>query len=74
MKKTLLGIAALLTAANLAVGVAYGAACEGTNGKQCGTDCVTTPAGACSCTGTCTDAEKKWKSGTGFAEMEELAY
>jgi hypothetical protein len=79
MKRMLLGIAILVTAVNLAVGVAYAAACETTSGvKKCGETCSSTSSGGCSCTGQCSAEEKRWVSGgagpIAEAEMEELAY
>jgi hypothetical protein len=76
MKRMLLTIAILVTATNLAVGVAYAAACETTSGvRKCGSECTAEANGGCSCTGTCSTEEKKWVSGgSGFAEFEELDY
>lgn len=74
MKRMLLGLALLVTAGNLAIGVVYAAACETSGGvRKCGAECESTANGGCSCTGQCSAEEKKWVSGGSFAEMEELA-
>lgn len=74
MKKILLGVAILLTAANLA-GVAYAAVCETAGGaRQCGAHCTNASGGRCVCEGACSADEMKWVGGGGgAAEMEELA-
>lgn len=77
MKKLMLTFALMLTASNLAVGVAYAAVCEGAKGgRACGTECSALANGGCACTGSCTDAELKWVAGAGggHAELEETDY
>lgn len=77
MKKVILGLAILLTASNLAVGVAYAAVCEGTNGaRACGEGCTVLSDGTCGCRGACSSAELDWvaQAGKGHAAMEDLAY
>jgi hypothetical protein len=79
MKKLLLGAAILLTACNLAAGVAYAEKCTGKSGaRACGDRCFTLENGECGCGGTCTSSEMDWVSGAGktdpIAEMETLAY
>jgi hypothetical protein len=76
MKKILLSFAILLTAANLAAGVAYAAVCETKGGaRQCGDHCTNASEGRCVCEGACTSDEMKWVGGGGAAAaMEELAY
>jgi hypothetical protein len=78
-RRLLLALAALVTAANLAVGAAYAAQCEGKGGaRACGSSCVPISDGQCGCTGSCTADELKWVSGSGSKEpvamAEELAY
>ena len=77
-RRLLIGVAALVTAVNLAAGVAYGAACIASNGSRfCGDDCTATTGGGCKCSGTCTAAELEWlsgaKKGAEAAEDEMLA-
>lgn len=74
LKKTLLGLAILLTAANLGAGAAYAAICQSTGGSRvCGNVCATNPGGSCSCEGACTADELKWVEGAkGVAAMETL--
>lgn len=78
MKRVILGLAILVTAANLTAGAAYAAACMGTNGtRYCGAQCATAPDGACGCSGSCTAEEKAWVNAGSkekLAEMEMLAY
>ena len=79
MKKLLLGAAILLTACNLAVGVAYAETCQGKSGaRACGDRCIPTEGGECACGGACTSSEMNWVAGAGkvqpVAEMEMLAY
>lgn len=75
MKKMLLGVAILLTAANLA-GVAYASVCETSGGSRvCGTRCSSASEGRCVCEGSCSSAELDWVAGgaKSVAMMEELA-
>ncbi len=66
MKKFILALALLVTASNLAVGVAYASVCSGTNGgRACGSACTALPNGGCACTGSCTADEMKWVDGAG---------
>jgi hypothetical protein len=78
MKRILIAVATLVTVLNLALGVAYAAACESTNGtRYCGSDCKATAGGGCQCTGNCSGDELNWVSGAkkpAEAAMEELAY
>lgn len=77
-RKLLLGLAALVTSCNLAVG-AYAMACQGAGGaRTCGEVCVKESDGTCACRGECTNAEMNWVAGAGkldgpIAEMEALA-
>jgi hypothetical protein len=76
LKKTLLGLALTLTAANLAAGAAYAAICQSTGGSRtCGLACATNPDGSCSCTGACSADELKWVEGAGgkAAALEEAS-
>jgi len=78
-KRLLLGVAALLTACNLTVGIAYGMKCEGSGGgRACGDRCVGLPDGNCACSGSCTSSELDWVAGagkqTGPIAEEELVY
>lgn len=78
-KRLLIGLAAFVTACNLAVG-AYAMRCEGVGGgRACGTQCVSDSAGNCGCAGTCTNSEMDWVAGAGkptgpIAELEQVAY
>jgi hypothetical protein len=76
MKKVILGLAILLTASNLAVGVTYAAVCEGRNGaRACGSGCAVNSDGTCGCQGSCSADELNWVAGAHkVAMMEELAY
>ena len=77
MKKFILAIALLVTASNLAVGVAYAAVCKSSGGaRSCGTSCTPNSDGSCTCGGACTSAEMDWVAGTKAAAAmeEELAY
>jgi hypothetical protein len=78
MKKLILAVALLVTASNLAVGVAYAAVCEGAKGgRACGTECSALANGACACTGSCSSDEMKWVAGAGggsVAMLEEDDY
>jgi hypothetical protein len=78
MKRVILGLAILVTASNLAVGVAYAAACLGTSGgRHCGTKCVSMPDGSCECQGGCTASEQQWVNAGSkelIAEVEMNAY
>lgn len=76
MKKLILGLAVLVTASNVAMGVAYAAACMGTNGgRHCGDTCATLPGGDCACSGSCTAEEQRWvNGGRGIAELMEDDY
>lgn len=79
MKKLLLGAAILLTACNLAAGVAYAEKCTGRSGaRACGDRCFNLENGECGCGGTCTAAEMDWVAGAGkkeaIAELEMSAY
>ena len=72
MKKTILTLALLITASNLALGVVYAATCTGPGGSRlCGTTCRRTSDGACACEGPCTKAELEWVAGGQFEEIEE---
>jgi len=74
LKKTLLGLAILVTASNLAAGVAYASVCIGSGGARlCGSTCATNSAGSCVCEGSCTADEMKWVAGGKGAAMEEEA-
>lgn len=78
MKKLLLSAAILLTACNLAVGIAYAETCTGRSGaRACGDRCFTLEGGECGCGGACTASEMNWVSGAGkkeaVAEMEMIA-
>ena len=76
LKKTLLGLAITLTAANLAAGAAYAAICQSSGGsRSCGLACQTNSGGSCSCTGECSASERDWVAGSGpkAAMMEEAA-
>lgn len=65
MKKVILGLAILLTASNLAVGVVYAAVCESSNGaRACGSGCTVLADGGCGCSGTCSGAELDWVAGS----------
>lgn len=73
MKKVILGLAILLTASNLAVGVAYAAACMGTNGtRNCGPTCATAPDGSCGCEGSCSAEERAWVNAGSKDKVAEL--
>lgn len=77
MKRVILGLAILVTASNLAVGVAYAAACMGTSGERhCGTTCVSMPNGSCECSGGCSSSEQAWVNAgkQAMAEVEMNAY
>jgi hypothetical protein len=76
MKKFILAFALLVTASNLAVGVAYAAVCKSSGGaRSCGAACTPNSDGSCSCSGECSAAERDWVAGTKVAMMEEeLAY
>ena len=77
MKKLILGLAILLTASNLAAGVAYAAVCESTKGaRACGESCTVLSDGACGCRGSCSSAELDWVAGgsKGAAMEEANAY
>jgi hypothetical protein len=77
LKKTLLGLAILLTASNLAAVAVYAGVCQSTGGSRaCGQTCVTQPTGSCNCEGSCTADELKWVAGGGghAALEEELDY
>ena len=73
MKKTLLTLTFLITAANLALGVVYAATCTGPGGSRlCGKTCTKTSDGTCVCEGSCTKAEMDWVAGGGqVAELQE---
>lgn len=75
MKKLILTLALLVTASNLAVGVAYSAACRSSNGtRYCGATCTPGSDGSCTCSGACTREEMDWVAGgSKVAMMEELA-
>lgn len=74
MKKALLGLAALLTACNLTLGIAYSAVCQSTGGaRACGERCTVMADGGCLCTGGCTAEELKWVDGAHKGEEELLA-
>lgn len=61
MKRIALGLALLITAANLALGITNAMTCEGpSGGRVCGTTCGKLPNGECACEGSCTAAERKW--------------
>jgi hypothetical protein len=48
MKKVILGLALLVTASNLAVGVVYASVCESSNGvRACGNLCTVLTDGGC---------------------------
>jgi hypothetical protein len=73
MKKVILGLAILLTASNLAAGVAYAAVCEGTNGaRACGSGCAVQADGTCGCSGNCTTDELNWVAGAKKPAMAEM--
>ena len=79
MKKLLLGAVILLTACNLAAGVAYAETCQGKSGaRACGDRCSATSGGECACAGACTSSEMNWVGGAGkpvpVAEVEMSAY
>lgn len=79
MKKLLLGAAILLTACNLAAGVAYAEKCQSSSGaRACGDRCVSLSNGECGCGGACTSSEMDWVGGAGkpvpIAEAEFNAY
>ena len=73
MKKTILTLALLITASNLAVGITYAAICTAPGGARlCGATCSKTSNGACACEGSCTKAEMDWVAGGGqVAEIQE---
>jgi len=76
MKKLVLALALLVTASNLAVGVAYAAVCRSSGGaRSCGASCTPGADGSCTCTGSCTKEEYDWVAGGsgGAAALEELA-
>ncbi len=76
LKRILLGLAIMLTAANLAAGAAYAAICQSSGGaRSCGLACQTNSNGSCSCTGECSATERNWVAGSGdkVAMMEEMA-
>ena len=61
MKRIVLSVLLLITAANLAIGITYAAKCEGpSGGRVCGATCSKLPNGECACEGSCTAAEMKW--------------
>lgn len=71
MKKFILAIALLVTASNLAVGVAYAAVCKSSGGaRSCGASCTPNSDGSCTCSGECSAAERDWVAGTKVAMME----
>ena len=77
MKKFILAIALVVTASNLAVGVAYAAVCKSSGGaRSCGASCTPNSDGSCTCSGECSAAERDWVAGVKAAAMmeEELAY
>jgi len=72
MKKIVLGIAIAVSMGNLAIGITYAAACQDAHGDRfCGSACVTGAGATCSCSGTCSDAERKWV-GANPKDAEEL--
>ncbi len=74
MKRVILGLAILVTASNLAVGVAYAAACMGTNGgRHCGSTCVTMSNGGCECQGSCSSSEQQWVNAGSKEKLAEMA-
>jgi hypothetical protein len=79
MRGLLLYAAILVTACNLAGGIAYAAKCQGASGaRACGDRCVTLDNGECGCGGACTSAEMDWVAGAGqkqpIAELEVNDY
>ena len=73
-RKVLILFAMVLSAANLATGLAYAAICRSSSGaRSCGEICTSTTTGNCACSGSCTREERDWVAGGGgqFAEMEE---
>jgi hypothetical protein len=76
MKKFILVFALLVTASNLAVGVAYAAVCKSSGGaRSCGTSCTPNADGSCTCSGACSKEEMDWVAGAGtkVAVMESEA-
>jgi hypothetical protein len=77
LKKMLLSLAILVTAANVAAVAVYAGVCQSSGGaRACGSTCATQPGGSCVCEGSCSADELKWVAGAGgkVAMMEELAY
>lgn len=77
MKKVILGLAILLTASNLAVGVVYAAVCESSKGaRACGSGCAVLSDGTCGCQGSCSKEELDWVAGGSkdkVAALEDVA-
>jgi len=72
MLRKILMVLALVTSANLAVGVSYAAICRGSGGaRACGQTCASTSSGNCGCTGSCTKAEMDWVAGAGSGDDED---
>jgi hypothetical protein len=64
IKKILLTLLLVFTAANLTISITYAALCQGKGGaRACGEKCVTASDGQCGCTGSCTQAEYDWVGG-----------
>jgi hypothetical protein len=64
MKKLLLTLLLVFSAANLTISITYAAVCKGKGGaRACGQQCVTASDGQCGCTGLCTAEEYDWVAG-----------
>lgn len=73
MKKVILVLLLVFSAANLTISVTYAAICKGKGGaRACGTQCVTISDGQCGCTGSCTKEELDWVGNAGGeAELDQ---
>ena len=64
MKKLLLTLLLVFSAANLTISITYAALCQGKGGaRACGEQCTTISDGQCGCTGSCTQEELNWVAG-----------
>jgi hypothetical protein len=72
MRKLVLTIALVVTASNVAIGIAYAAVCQGSGGaRACGEKCVVVSDGGCGCFGSCTADELNWVDGANKGGDEE---
>lgn len=78
LKKVLLSLAILVTAANVAAVAVYAGVCQSSGGaRACGTTCATQPGGTCVCEGSCSADELNWVAGAGgrkVATAGEIPY